>query len=503
LSGYRARRSKCLIQCKAASSGDDDGEEGDAGEGEEMNDDVDSLQCELFEVGQKASKRVKRTKRLLEQIEQLTASAQQAMDRDDEATARQALKDRAALRDAVAESKAKLQTLQALAAKLEAVIQDLTTPSNSNNSNPPSSSSSSSSLPSSSSSSSSSPSLPSSSSSFKSKYHRPTNYITDSDVNDAFRKLEMAERVERRKNLEMLFAQTPSFDKQAAEHSNTNITHSMREELERTVGKTRSSTESSSSASSSASTSTSKMTAEEEEEEEVPLWWRRTDAEALSDTRQEDDASSAAQAKEGLEIFKRHVTELSNKKMKASDVTREEIMFLRHICKTYGVDGSKVDALAGGVRISLYRFAVNLALEAANFGTKIKDPNEAEVEYTPPDLLCSIARDLGVEQEKAITITSAGVATRVRSLLLQMAVQLRTQQQADVEVTSLLNLLEQFPPLDDAAEIEMLIEGLTSMLTKQDCSRGIEIVGHIGIDTAVGQTVLMSLLKRIAEKVAL
>lgn len=86
---------------------------------------LEDFQCELLEVGTKARNKVLRLNRLESKVSELGVTAERAVKRGDETSARQALKEKASLKIEVERTKEEIDNLKALAAKLEDAVNSL------------------------------------------------------------------------------------------------------------------------------------------------------------------------------------------------------------------------------------------------------------------------------------------------------------------------------------------------------------------------------------------
>ncbi|KAI9115003.1 hypothetical protein K1719_014016 [Acacia pycnantha] len=202
-------------------------------------------------------------------------------------------------------------------------------------------------------------------------------------------------------------------------------------------------------------------------EGKLPKWWPTLVTHAVS-TEYEQEYKTAAY---------RLVRAIKDSRMSGKDIMEDEILQLRQICRTSGV---QVSIDPPNIRDSLYRasveFVLNFCGRAPSYSTSIEINGEDSREF-----LAGFAENIGLENSRAATIVSAAVAARTRSCLLQ-AWALEMQGKHDetkMELSKICRLLHIFPPEDSSPEMEMVARGLEKHLKLEQRKHLLDIFAQV------------------------
>ncbi|XP_028759794.1 uncharacterized protein LOC114718598 isoform X2 [Neltuma alba] len=187
-------------------------------------------------------------------------------------------------------------------------------------------------------------------------------------------------------------------------------------------------------------------------EVKLPQWWPTRVTRAVSTEYEQEYRRDAY----------RVVRAIKDSRMGGKDIKEDEILQLRQICRTSGV---QVSVDPPNLRDSLYRasveFVLNICGRAPRYSTSIEINGEDSREF-----LAGFAENIGLENIRAATIVSAAVAARTRSCLLQAwALEMQGKhEETKLELSKICRLLRIFPPEDSSPEMEMVARGLEKHL---------------------------------------
>ncbi|KAL0368660.1 UNVERIFIED_CONTAM: hypothetical protein Scaly_1084900 [Sesamum calycinum] len=137
-----------------------------------------------------------------------------------------------------------------------------------------------------------------------------------------------------------------------------------------------------------------------------------------------------------------------DRKMSGEDISTNDIVQLRHICKTYGV---RTFITTANARDSLYRVSINFVLDycesISNVSTSIQINGEDVREF-----VAGLADNIGLESANAARMISAAVAARTRSRILQAwALEVQNKHsEALVELFKVCVIHRIFPPAENS-----------------------------------------------------
>ena len=192
---------------------------------------------------------------------------------------------------------------------------------------------------------------------------------------------------------------------------------------------------------SSSPTAATRAPLPQSEKEKKPSWWRY------------DDFSG--RVREGARPQIRHLVKLleSAKEVYGRDVNLNDLVELKRLCEANAITVA-VKTTSG--RDSMFRTAVEGCLDAIEGGRATVAGENAG------DILNGLAVGIAVPKERALSISSGETAARLRALLLQSLVSLRTNE--DLELAALLiridAVLAAFPFERDAPEVEVITRSL-------------------------------------------
>lgn len=182
--------------------------------------------------------------------------------------------------------------------------------------------------------------------------------------------------------------------------------------------------------------------------EKLPKWWPLT----------VPPPALPMEIEEAQRMANKLVGEIMEKRIGGRDITEEDIVHLRRICRT---SGARVQIETANVRDSFYRASVGFILKLCSRA----DSQFTSVEIDGEDVrqfISGFANNIGLENIRAARIVSAAVAARTRSYFLQAwAFEMQGQHAEALSELSKICLLHQiFPPEESSPEMEMVARGL-------------------------------------------
>ncbi|CAI9117275.1 OLC1v1018632C3 [Oldenlandia corymbosa var. corymbosa] len=189
--------------------------------------------------------------------------------------------------------------------------------------------------------------------------------------------------------------------------------------------------------------------------ERLPQWWPVSGL--------NPNSSEVVDHKEEYQMLaNRLIRALMDKRMRGEDVTPDDIVQLRRVCKVSGVSVS-IDT--ENTRDSFYRAAVDFVLK---YCESTEDQN-AFVNIGGEDarhFLAGLSENIVLESGRAARMVSAAVAARTRSRFLQAwALQMQGNHfEAVAELSKICLIHRIFPPEENSAEMEMVARGLKKQL---------------------------------------
>ncbi|KAL2507275.1 hypothetical protein Fot_30922 [Forsythia ovata] len=190
--------------------------------------------------------------------------------------------------------------------------------------------------------------------------------------------------------------------------------------------------------------------------EELPQWWPQLLNSGLN-------LNEMINREEYQRMANRLIRAMMDNKMSGKDISANDIIQLRHICKTFGVRASIETANA---RDSLYRAAINLVLSyceiIANKSTSVQINGEDARQF-----IAGLADNIGLENSRAARMVSAAVAACTRSRILQAwALEVQGKHsEALFELSKVCLIHRVFPPEESSPEMEMVARGLENHLS--------------------------------------
>ncbi|WJX21774.1 hypothetical protein P8452_11162 [Trifolium repens] len=188
----------------------------------------------------------------------------------------------------------------------------------------------------------------------------------------------------------------------------------------------------------------------------LPKWWPTVNNNANAFDLDMDDQD------EYKRDAYRLVRAIIDSRMAAKDISQNDVIQLRQLCRNSGV---QVSVEPANMRDSLYRASVNFVLDACSsaptYSTSVRINGEDSQQF-----LAGFAENIGLEYVRAATIVSAAVAARTRSCLLQAwALEMQGKHvEALGELSKICLLLRIFPPEESSPEMEMVSRGLEKHL---------------------------------------
>ncbi|XP_027165701.1 uncharacterized protein LOC113765664 isoform X1 [Coffea eugenioides] len=158
----------------------------------------------------------------------------------------------------------------------------------------------------------------------------------------------------------------------------------------------------------------------------------------------------------------RLIQAIMDKRIRGEDISMDDIVQLRRICRISGV---RVLIEVENARDSIYRASVDFVLQCCE---RIENQS-AFINIDGEDVhhfIAGLAENIGLENSRASRMVSAAVAARTRSRFLQ-AWALKIQGNHSEAVAELLKIClihKIFPPEESSAEMEMVARGLEKQL---------------------------------------
>ncbi|KAK6122859.1 hypothetical protein DH2020_043385 [Rehmannia glutinosa] len=187
---------------------------------------------------------------------------------------------------------------------------------------------------------------------------------------------------------------------------------------------------------------------------ELPQWWPQV---------VNWDSQETVNKEEYQRMANQLIRAIMDRKMSGQDISTNDIVQLRHLCKTYGV---RTFINTANARDSLYRVSVNFVLDycesISNDSTSIQINGEDVREF-----IAGLADNIGLESTHAARMVSAAVAARTRSKILQAwALEVQNKHaEALAELFKVCLIHRIFPPEENSPEMEMVARGLDKSLS--------------------------------------
>ncbi|XP_042059189.1 uncharacterized protein LOC121803624 [Salvia splendens] len=187
--------------------------------------------------------------------------------------------------------------------------------------------------------------------------------------------------------------------------------------------------------------------------EELPQWWLKVVSQGPVEVENKDEYQRLAN---------QLIQVIMDRKMNGEDISTNEIVQLRHLCKTYGV---RAFISTENARNSLYRVSVNFVLDycasVPDLSSSIEINGEGVREF-----IAGFSNNLGLDSYHAARMVSAAVAARTRSKILQAwALEVQNKHsEALVELFKVCLIHRIFPPEENSPEMEMVARSLDKSL---------------------------------------
>ncbi|CAM8977977.1 unnamed protein product [Rhodiola kirilowii] len=169
-----------------------------------------------------------------------------------------------------------------------------------------------------------------------------------------------------------------------------------------------------------------------------------------------------ANVEEGQRMANGLVRAIMDAKINGRDVSEDDMIELRRICRTYR---TKAHFDTANARDSFYRRSIDLVL---NVCSRIRNhPSSVRIDGEDPRwFIAGLGDNLGIENTQAARMVTAAIAARTRSCLLQAwALELQQKHtEALAELTKICMLHQMFPPEESSPEMEMVARGLKKQL---------------------------------------
>ncbi|KAL3506704.1 hypothetical protein ACH5RR_032086 [Cinchona calisaya] len=158
----------------------------------------------------------------------------------------------------------------------------------------------------------------------------------------------------------------------------------------------------------------------------------------------------------------RLIRAIMDKRIRGEDISMDDIIQLRRICRISGV---RVSIETENARDSFYRASVDFVLKCCE---RIENQS-AFVNIDGEDVrhfIAGLAENIGLQSSRAARMVSAAVAARTRSQFLQAwALQIQgNHSEAVAELLKICLIHRIFPPDESSAEMEMVARGLEKQL---------------------------------------
>ncbi|GMH32241.1 hypothetical protein BSKO_00075 [Bryopsis sp. KO-2023] len=192
---------------------------------------------------------------------------------------------------------------------------------------------------------------------------------------------------------------------------------------------------------------------EKEKIVEIPEWWNPPGSIFIPASVKEKAAIEA----------RKLMRQLENTKVGGQDYSLEAIVQLYKTCEYGGVTAG---ASSANITMSIFRRGVECAVDQAL-------RKGALVDRMPPTVFVSgLATYLSIGVEKATDITHGTVASKCRSLLLEVAADIRshgaTSSLNSSAALSIVNLVSAFPLSENSAQVELLPATMRSVTTAEE-----------------------------------
>ncbi|OMO97708.1 hypothetical protein COLO4_14416 [Corchorus olitorius] len=186
----------------------------------------------------------------------------------------------------------------------------------------------------------------------------------------------------------------------------------------------------------------------------LPKWWPQPDslpkgASVLNSEYYQTQANRLIRA-------------IIDNRLGGKDISEDDIIQLRQICRTSGISVS-IDT--ANTRDSFYRASVELVLNvccrAPSHSTHVQIDDEDARHF-----LAGLAENIGLDNHRAARMVSAGVAARTRFCFLQAwAFEMQGKHtEAMLELSKICLVHRIFPPEESSPEMEMVARGLEKLL---------------------------------------
>ncbi|KAG9447114.1 hypothetical protein H6P81_013242 [Aristolochia fimbriata] len=171
----------------------------------------------------------------------------------------------------------------------------------------------------------------------------------------------------------------------------------------------------------------------------------------------------------------RLIRAIMDNRMSGKDFTEDDIVQLRHICKS---SGTNVSFDTTNSRDSFYRASVEFILDIC----RRSRPDTMQVDGEGPrEFLSGLADNIGLENTRAATIISAVVAASTRSAFLQAwAYEVQGKRPEALNLLSnMCNIHLMFPPEENSPEMEMVAYGLAKHLKVEQKEHLFKLLGKV------------------------
>ncbi|XVF08380.1 hypothetical protein REPUB_Repub06bG0221500 [Reevesia pubescens] len=188
--------------------------------------------------------------------------------------------------------------------------------------------------------------------------------------------------------------------------------------------------------------------------DKLPKWWPQSDS--LS------KGGSVFNSEYYQTQANRLIREIIDNRLGGKDITEEDIIQLRQICRASGV---RVSIDTTNTRDSFYRASIELVLNvccrAPSHSNSIQIDDEDARQF-----LAGLADNIGLDKIRAARMASAGVAARTRFCFLQAwAFEMQGKHtEAALELSKICLVHRIFPPEESSPEMEMVARGLEKLL---------------------------------------
>ncbi|KAH6768197.1 hypothetical protein C2S51_013533 [Perilla frutescens var. frutescens] len=225
--------------------------------------------------------------------------------------------------------------------------------------------------------------------------------------------------------------------------------------------------------------------------EELPQWWPQVVNQGPLDIENKEEYQKLAN---------QLIQAIMDRKMTGEDISTNDIVQLRYICKTYGV---RAFISTENARDSLYRVSVNFVLDYCESIPDVRTSIEINGEGVR-EFIAGLSDNIGLESYRAARIISAAVAARTRSKILQAwALEVQNKHSEGlVELFKVCLIHRIFPPRENSPEMEMVARSLDKSLNVdqrehilnsfitvcgQDIDQGlVEALGLVGVKDEQG-----------------